>query len=262
MARETIYRITVLNWDKHNKGMKAHYKKIMISTGFLTDAKIRNLTPATTLLFLSCLLLAGESAQCQFDVTHESLRYQSRVKSGSLRSQLDLLQSLQLVTYEILPSNRIEENRIEENRIERRKVSKPKREKSQPALVPTVVESPPAGAPLTAAALKGDVIGRYYELWADRYQGRAPLMPQDHKKLKDLERNFGEQNAIALVESFFAMPDSWFVSKRHDVQSLMSNLAKVQHFLATGNTVTRRDADAIESSQSLVNQLQRLGGAV
>ena len=162
MAQETIYRITVMNWDKHNKGMKAHYKKIMISTGFLTDAKVRNLTPAMTLLFLSCLLLAGESAQCQFDVTHESLRYQSRVKSGSLRSQLDLLKSLQLVTYEILPSNRIEKNRIEENRRERRKASKSKQEKSQPVLMPVVAESPPAGAPLSAAALKGDTVGRFY----------------------------------------------------------------------------------------------------
>lgn len=127
---------------------------------------------------------------------------------------------------------------------------------------PTLVESPPAGAPLSAAALKGDAIGRYYELWQDRYHDRAPLMPADHKKLKDLAGSLGAENAISLIEGYFSMPDSWFVSKRHDVQSLMSNLAKVQHFIATGNVVTRRDADSVESSVSLANQLQRLGGAV
>lgn len=128
----------------------------------------------------------------------------------------------------------------------------------------TIVDpvTPPAGAALSAAALKRDAIGRYHELWAERYHDRAPLMPVDFKKLKDLSANLGAEKAIALIESYFAMPDSWFVTKRHDVQSLMSNLAKVQHFAATGSTVTRRDADAIESAQSLANQLQRLGGAV
>lgn len=125
-----------------------------------------------------------------------------------------------------------------------------------------LVETPPAGAELSAAALKFDPVARYFELWAEKYDGRAPLMPVDFKKLKDLSANLGGEVAIGLLESYFAMPDSWFLTKRHDVQSLMSNLAKVQHFAATGKTVTSRDAKAAETSQSLVNQLERLGGAV
>lgn len=262
MAREKIYRITVLNWEKHNKGMRPTYKKIMISTGFLADAKIRNLTPATTLLFLSCLLLAGESAQSQFDVTHASLCFHSRVKSGSLRSQLALLEEFQLLEVEEMPSKLREENRREEKLNKRRKVAKPIQEKPQPELVTAIVETPPAGAQPMAVAASTDVIGRYYELWRDRYHDRAPLLPADHKKLKNLATSLGAESATSLIESFFEMPDAWFASKRHDVQSLMSNLTKVQHFLATGKTVTRRDADAIENAQALSNQLQRLGGAV
>ena len=124
-----------------------------------------------------------------------------------------------------------------------------------------IIESPPAGAQLSAAADTPDLIGRYYELWRDKYHARAPLLPQDHKKLKDLARGLGAEKAIAIVEAFFEMPDSWFISKRHDVQSLMSNLAKVQHYVSTGKVITRRDSDAAESSQALANQLQRLGGA-
>lgn len=142
------------------------------------------------------------------------------------------------------------------------RVRSAKTQKSEPLEMES--ESPPAGAQPLAAAVPRRIgaIERYYELWLERYQDRAPLLAVDHKKLKDLEREMGVERSIRLVEAFFSMPDSWFVSKRHDVQSLMSNLTKVQHFVATGSTVTRRDADAIENSQALQNQLQRLGGGV
>lgn len=156
--------------------------------------------------------------------------------------------------------DRIGSDRIGSDRIRRR----PRKTiaKTQPELVPTSFDTPPAGAPLSAAAETEDVIGRYHELWKQLYKERAPLLPLDYKKLNDLAKNLGAKTAISLVEAFFAMPDSWFISKRHDVQSLISNLTKVQHFVATGKTVTRRDADSIESAQSLANQIQRLGGAV
>ena len=118
MANKTIYKIKITNFEKHNKGIKKSYKKFMLSTGFLTDAKVRQLTPATTLLFLSCIAVAAESCSCHIEVTHESLCYQSKVKSGSLQSQLDLLQSLQLLTYEKIAPNIIEVNRNEVKRRE------------------------------------------------------------------------------------------------------------------------------------------------
>ena len=120
MVKNSIYRITILGWDKYNKNLKKGHKAILISTGFLSDAKIRCLTPANKLLFLSCLFVAGESTSAHIEVTHESLVYQSGVKSGSLKSHLDLLQSLQLVTYEEIDLllNRIEKKVIEKNIIE------------------------------------------------------------------------------------------------------------------------------------------------
>lgn len=102
LLKKSIYRITVTNFHKHNSKKKYFHKYIYLSTGFLHDSKVSCLTPTGVLLFLSCLLLAGESSGSQFEVSHESLRSHSKVKSESLRSQLDQLQSLQLLTYEVL----------------------------------------------------------------------------------------------------------------------------------------------------------------
>ena len=99
-SNKTIYQITVLNFDKYNSNLKKGHKCVLVSTGFLTDSKVRQLSPAGKLLFLSCILVAGDLTTSQYDVTHESLCYQSGVKSGSLQSQLDQLQSLQLLTFE------------------------------------------------------------------------------------------------------------------------------------------------------------------
>ncbi len=89
---------------------------MLISTGFLADAKVQQLSTTGILLFLSLILLAGESNQSQVEVSHESLRSHSRVKSESIQSQLALLQSLQLVTIEKIEPflNRIEEKRKRE----------------------------------------------------------------------------------------------------------------------------------------------------
>lgn len=133
--RKNIYKINILGWDKYNKNLKKGHKAILVSTGFLSDAKIRILTPTTKLLYLSCLLVAGESTSSQIEVSHESLVYQSGVKSGSLQSQLDLLQSLQLLTYE---KNNILLNRIEKNRIE---VEVKEDEKKEPPLSENKINS-------------------------------------------------------------------------------------------------------------------------
>jgi len=120
--KKTIYKINVLNFDKYNSKLKKGHKCVLVSTNFLSDAKIRSLSPVTRLLYLSCILVAGESTNSQIEVSHESLTFQSGVKSSSIQSQLDQLQSLQLLTYDKFDPliNRIEKNRIESKGIEKK----------------------------------------------------------------------------------------------------------------------------------------------
>lgn len=113
MHKKKVYRITLVNFEKYNPNIKKSYKSVLVSTGFLSDAKVRQLSPCGKLMLLSFILVAGESGRSQVEVSHESICYQSGVKSGSVQSQLDLLQSLQLLTYEkIDPLNNIKESKV------------------------------------------------------------------------------------------------------------------------------------------------------
>lgn len=117
--KPVIYKIKVTNWDKYNSAKKKGHRNFMLSSGFLSDAKIRCLNPSQTLLFLCCLCLSAESNTSEFSVEARLMSSQCRVKPGLIPSQLRVLEQLQLVTVEKIEFliNRIEEKRIEEKRI-------------------------------------------------------------------------------------------------------------------------------------------------
>lgn len=220
MAKKDIYQIKIINWEKHNPNPKKGYRRAMIHHGFLSDAKVRLLSPCTKLLYLSCLLVAGESQQSQIEVSHESLRFQSGVKSESIESQLTLLQSLQLLTFE-KSEPLLERNRKDRNRMDRREAG----EKSIPA---TASQSPPQ-----------KIISIYCDNWRKRYGTRPPVGGKVAGQFKNFVKDHGSERAEALVLAYLQMPDNWFVTKRHDVTTLLSNLNAVAQFLDTGNMVTR-----------------------
>ncbi len=119
MLKKTIYKIHIKSWDKYNGTLKRGHKKIMISTGFLSDAKIRTLSPGGKLLYLGLLLCCGEHTSNLIECSHDHLVMLTGGRGHDVSMLLDQLQSLQLLTYEKIAPNRIEKNRKEDNRIEK-----------------------------------------------------------------------------------------------------------------------------------------------
>lgn len=117
---KVIYKVTVLNWEKYNKGLKPGHKNIMISTRFLEDAKIKMLSPGGKLLFLGLLLRCGDLTTNSVECSHDVLVMLAGGRGYVVLKLLNQLQSLQLVTYEKTEflNNRIELNRKERNRKE------------------------------------------------------------------------------------------------------------------------------------------------
>lgn len=239
MANKTIYKITITNFEKHNKGMKKGYKKFMLSTGFLSDAKIRQLTPATTLLFLSCIAVAAESTSSHIEVTHESLCYQSRVKSGSLQSQLDLLQSLQLLNYEKVATNRIEKNRIEVNRIESPARSK-KPTEEQKNLNKKIWES-------------------YAKAYFDRYKVDPVRNASVNAKISQLAKRLGEE-AVDIVAFYLTHNDFLFVKNTHAIGLCLSSCESLRTQFLRGKTITSQDVRDFEKTNYFAEQMKRMGG--
>ena len=264
--KKTIYKITVLNWEKYNGDIKPGHKKIMLSTRFLDDSKIRAVTPVTRLLYLSCLLVAGELTRGQIEVSHESLVFHSGVKSGSLQSQLDQLQSLQLLTYEKIDPliTRQDKKRHNKKVLE---VAAP--EKSEPHPVEQIPFhpdlSPEPEKPVVVGKKKNlpvvgtqDVIARYCELWKIRYGTNPPVGGSASGKFKELVTDHGKEKALQFIEAYLRMPDQWFLTKRHDVWTLLANLNAVAQFIATGKTISRKEIQQFDQAVSNQNTLNAL----
>lgn len=136
--KKTIYKITITNWDKYNGTLKKGHKSILLSTGFLTDAKIRTLPAGGKLLYLGLLLRCGEVTSRSIEASHDLLVTFAGGSGQVVSRLLDQLQTLQLVTYEKNTPFLIEKNRIEDNRIEKNIISGT----GQPASLKIDIEKP------------------------------------------------------------------------------------------------------------------------
>lgn len=117
-TNKTIYKITLPNFDKYNSKKKKGHPCVMISCGFLDDAKVSTLPLGGKLLFLGLILRCGEVADRSVQASHDLL---VRLAGGSgqvVVRLLEQLEELQLVTVEKNESlyNRIEK-KIKEKKI-------------------------------------------------------------------------------------------------------------------------------------------------
>lgn len=233
--KKIIYKIEVLNWDKYNGSLKKGHKRILLSTGFLSNSKIRMLTPVTRLLYLSCLLVAGESTTSQIEVSHESLVFQSGVKSQSIESQLTQLQSLQLVTFEkIVPLlNRIEKNRKEENRIEvldrSKEVVKPNK----------------------------DLNRKIWDAFKDAYFLRYKIEPlrnaSVNAKISQLGKRLG-YDAPEVVKFYLTHNEKFYVQKMHDIGFCLKDAESLYTQYKKGKAITSMQVTTYINEQR-VNEL-------
>lgn len=247
MSKNDIYKITILNWDKYNKNLKKGHKCILLSTGFLDDAKIKSLPQGGRLLYLSMLLACGEVTSSSIEATHEQLVSYAGGSGQRVLRLIEHMQSLQLLTYIKIESflNRIEKKRIEEKGKEK-KLRKGGEDFETASLFPM---EKPIGKVLMA---------RYCELWKSRY-GINPTVQKHHPKmLKDVGEQNGKGRTLELLDAYFQAPDSFFVKRRHDVQTFISNLAPLTSFLESGKMVSNNEIRQMDSSVSTMNTLDAL----
>lgn len=106
-----IFKIHIINWVEHNPGKKKSHKKTLICNNIINDGKISALPAGHRWLFLGLLLIAGDNASDTVTITERQVNELLTTRVGASNA-LDRLQSLQLVTYEILKTSLIKNNRI------------------------------------------------------------------------------------------------------------------------------------------------------
>lgn len=238
-----IFKIKVTNWNAHNPNPKKSYKKTLICNGIVGNAKLQSLPVACRWLFLALVLQCGNDGYDTVTISERNMNAILSTRIGASKA-LCLLEQYQLVTYQVFIKG------IELKRKEEKIISK-ERTKSKPP------PSAPVGKPPDSA---NSLIALYCELWKRRYDSpRSPdIGGASSKQFKILLRDFGENRAKALIEAYLQMPDSWFVTKRHDVFTLRANLNAVGLFADSGKMISRREANQLDLAVSVENTLEAL----
>jgi hypothetical protein len=230
MNKHDTFKITVLNFYKHNPKNKKSFNYFMVAKNYFHDHKIAQLTPNESQLFLYCCAISCDMASNQIAITVQSIPKQFRISSKSLLNHLERLQQLQLVTFEktSILKNRIEENRIEENRIEVLARSKP-------------IEKP-----------NKDLNRKIWETFKDAYFLRYKIEPlrnaSVNSKISQLAKRLG-QDAIEVVKFYLAHNEKFYVQKMHDIGFCLKDAESLYTQFKRGRPITSIEVNSFVNEQ-------------
>ncbi len=249
MAARDLYKIKLLNWEKHNPKAKKFYKKSLIDNNFCDDGRLDVLPTSTKWLLIALILKCGDAANDTVTMSEQGLKkYLTRTEQ--VLNALNQLQSLQLLTYEKI-SFLIKEKKEKESKV---KEIKPKVQ-----IISEDATQPPKAA-VSIVENTQPIIAHYCDEWKSRYNSEnfPVILPHHAKLLKTLLKQVGSARATETITAYFKMPDAWFVTKRHDIPTLMGNLNAITQFLDTGRMVTRSDLKNLDQNVSTQNLLKMI----
>jgi len=250
--KNTIYKIHVINWNKHNTGHKSTYKKIMIKANFCTDAKIRTLSMSERWVFLNLIVACSDVARDTVELSSKHIRDMLE-SNRNIDGVLDRLQSLQLVTYEKRLFNELNELNELKKRKEKKKEKEPLLRKGEPTKkAPPEInqESQNSLAPLGAAKVPTKpsppdpgslvnkqtafVIAAYCQAFKARYNARPILGGKERGVIQRMLKDLPPEKLSAMLQVYLQMHDPWFDKKKHDLATFEQNLNKIAVSLQTG----------------------------
>ena len=103
------------------------------------------------------------------------------------------------------------------------------------------------------------VIAAYCDAWKSKYGDNPPIGGKEAGIIKSLVKDFGLDRSIKILQAYLNMPDSWFITKRHDLVTLKANLNSVSHFISTGKLITKSDLKNLEQTihtNSLIDKIK------
>lgn len=141
--------------------------------------------------------------------------------------------------------NRIEEKREEQNRKEEKRGRK------------KVTRTASPSAPIEGV---NEVIKLYCDTWKLRYKSdRSPdIRGKDVGLVKGLVKDLGRSRVELLVQAYLSMPDGWFVTKKHDITTLIANMNSVSLFADSGRLITKSEINQLDKQVTNQNTLEAL----
>lgn len=241
-----IFKVTITNWYEHNPNKKKTYKKTLIANNMIHDARICAMPTSHRWLFFGLLLIAGDYANDTVTITEQQVNNILTARVGA-ENALMLLQQYQLVTFEKSSLNKEKKEDKERNRKEKKPKGKIISQIEQVDVVP-----PDKNV--------SHLISEYCLKWKQAYKTeQSPIIkPKDAKDFKSFLENVGFEKAKLVVENYFEMGDKWFLTKRHDMQTMLNNLNAIIQFSETKRLVTSQEINTFEKNQTNKNTLDAL----
>ncbi len=239
---KTIFKVTVLNWQKHNPNLKKTHKKFLFYTGFFNDPAIANLCHSDVLLYVYLLCLCGEGASSDIRLTSAGLPSSIRRSTARLSSSLSRLESFQLVTTEktsLIEENRIEEKRKEKNRIEK-KLARPQR-----------------AMPEELKNLNLLCWESYSNAYQKRWQQNPVRNARVNAQISQIANLLGKE-APEVIEFYVWHNDSFYVKKAHPIGLCLKDAEALRTQWARGSAITNSQIKQMEKSQHYQDQITRI----
>lgn len=250
---KTIYKITINNWEKYNSSLKKGHKKILISTGFLTDAKIRMLPVGGKLLYLGLLLRCGEVTSNYVECSHDVLLMLAGGRGHVVTMLLDQLQTLQLLTYT--------KNDFFMNRIEKKEsCGKLKEEKPIVGDDGKVLRQKKSGLSDIEREQNKKIWETYFTAYRKRYGVDPVRNGSVNGQVNQLRKRLGCDDACQVVEFYLHHNDSWFLKKTHSFGLCLKDAETLRTQAVRGVAITNtrvRDFEKKNAFAELMDDMER-----
>lgn len=102
------------------------------------------------------------------------------------------------------------------------------------------------------------LVAVYCELWKTRYNTNPPLKPSDTKNLKSFGKENGFERTEKLLQSYFKMPDAFFIKKRHDLATFLYNLSSIAAFAESGKVISNNEVNQLDKAVASKNLIDAL----
>lgn len=103
-----------------------------------------------------------------------------------------------------------------------------------------------------------EIIALYCECWKLKYDSYPPIGQKEAGMIKNLVKDHGKPKAGDYVAAYLDMNDSWYLTKRHDIPTMLGNLNAIVQYIATGKMITRKEAINFDAANTVLNQLSKI----
>lgn len=252
MASTDYYVIHVLKFDQYNSKMKGKpVQWLRVDSRMVDSRKYKNLPKSGKLLWIFLLVSAANSSKREVLLDKNTIKTDLHSSQKCIKTALELLVTYEWIRILRTPNERTIRTKRTNERYERG---------DQISKAPVCDDKKNQKTPPPAIADGPCPIAVYCRVWKARYGTNPPTGGKVAGQLKRLAKDHGAERSENLIKAYLQMPDGWFLTKRHDVSTLLANLNAVAQFLDTGRIVTKnetRQLDAAVTNQNTLDALRR-----